>query len=191
VDNLVSPKGCNVVVSFGEKYERNTLAYVLVCNLIMRRLYERYTQLRERPAARLVVFVEEAHRFMGPETYEYTPFGTVARELRKRGVLLCVIDQRPSQIHSDVLAMLWNRFVMMLRDPRDIDAALMGLRAKAELKPVIETLERGEVLVFGEAIATPAVLKVVEYTQFMTELCRLIGIEEPAPPEPPPVDEEW
>lgn len=175
----------SVIISFG-KYGDDKVAYMLIANIIARRLWERCVReiMEGRELKyRVVIFLEEAHKFLGPETYFMTPFGDIARELRKRGVVLCVIDQRPSQIFDDVRAMLWNNFVMCLTEDRDIESISRGLPFPKLFKPVIEKLRRQELLVFGEAVKIPAVVKVPEYKQAIKELREIYderyrGIEE-------------
>ena len=162
----------SVIISFG-RYGDDKAAYMLIANIIARRLWEKYVELAMEGGKleyRVVIFLEEAHKFLGPETYYMTPFGNIARELRKRGVVLCIIDQRPSQIFEDVRGMLWNYFVMLLTEDSDIDVCTKGLPYPKLFKPVVQQLRRQEVLVYGEAINVPAVLKIVDYRSTMDRL---------------------
>lgn len=162
----------SVIISFG-RYGDDKAAYMLIANIIARRLWEKYVELAIEGGKleyRVVIFLEEAHKFLGPETYYMTPFGNIARELRKRGVVLCVIDQRPSQIFEDVRGMLWNYFVMLLTEDSDIDVCTKGLPYPKFFKPVIQQLRRQEVLVYGEAINVPATLRIVDYKSTMGKL---------------------
>ncbi len=165
-------QGRSCIIAFG-RYGDDALAYMLVANILARRIWEKYVDMAmrgEKPRSRLVIFLEEAHKFLAPDVYYKTPFGKIARELRKRGVVLCIIDQRPSQISDEVMAMLWNRFVMNLAEEKDIETATMGLPFKRLFKPLVERLRRGEVLLFGEAVKIPAVVKVADYKQMMKRL---------------------
>ncbi|MHA1594341.1 MAG: ATP-binding protein [Candidatus Baldrarchaeia archaeon] len=162
----------SVVISFG-RYGDDRTAYMFIANIVARRLWrecvDRIMSGRELHY-RVVIFIEEAHKFLGPDVYYMSPFGDIARELRKRGVILCVIDQTPSQICDDVRGMLWNKFVMCLENEKDIEAASIGLPFPHLFKPVIQRLQRQEVLVFGEAINVPAVVKVPEYKERIKEM---------------------
>ena len=94
-------KGKHIVLSFG-KHESD-LDYLLVSNLITRRIREEWEKLTNAfrggsaPEPRpLVVAVEEAHKLLNREMAAQTTFSTIAREMRKYYVTLLVIDQRPS-----------------------------------------------------------------------------------------------
>ena len=107
--------GNHVVLEFGQ-YGRNTAAYVLVSNLLTRRIHDTWVRRKEsadgghgdepRP---LVIFVEEAHKFLTPDIASQTIFGAIARELRKYNVTLMIVDQRPSGIDSEVMSQLGTR----------------------------------------------------------------------------------
>ena len=127
-------RGNHVVLEFGQ-YGRNTAAYVLVSNLLTRRIHETWVRSKEsadgghgdepRP---LVIFVEEAHKFLTPDVASQTIFGAIARELRKYNVTLMIVDQRPSGIDSEVMSQLGTRLSCALNDDRDMNAVLMGAR---------------------------------------------------------------
>lgn len=164
VENLI--KGKNVCIAFGT-YENDSLAYLIVANVLARRIWNTYREigLKTSSRKRLVIFLEEAHKFLARDMYFKTPFGKIARELRKRGVVLAVIDQRPSELDPDVKAMLWNKIVFNLTDRSDIREACIGLPHRELFEPIVETLRRGEALIFGSAISFPAIVKVIDYSQ--------------------------
>lgn len=167
----------SVVISFG-RYGDDRVAYMLIANILARRLWRecvRRIMAGKKLKYRVVIFLEEAHKFLGPSVYFMTPFGNIARELRKRGVVLCIIDQRPSQIFEDARAMLWNSFVMCLTEDSDIEAASKGLPHPKLFKPVIERLRRREVLVFGEAFSVPSVIAVRDYKKAIEDAKKLYG----------------
>ncbi|MBI4311143.1 MAG: DUF87 domain-containing protein, partial [Chloroflexi bacterium] len=96
--------GKHVVLEFG-RYGNDLPAYILVANLLTRRIHDRYVEMMERaggdPAKeprQLLITIEEAHRFLTPAVASQTIFGTIAREMRKYNVTLLVIDQRPGAI---------------------------------------------------------------------------------------------
>ncbi|MDP6514798.1 MAG: ATP-binding protein, partial [SAR202 cluster bacterium] len=78
-------RGMHVVLEFG-RYGSDLAAYILVANLLTRRIYDRYQTLTEkamgdqseRPRP-LVITVEEAHKFLSPAIADQTIFGTIAR----------------------------------------------------------------------------------------------------------------
>jgi DNA helicase HerA-like ATPase len=162
-------RGINVVLEFG-RYDDLT-AYVLVANILTRRIYDKYRERKE--AARgdekaepypLVITIEEAHKFLNPAVSEQTIFGKIAREMRKYNVTLLVIDQRPSGIDDEVMSQLGTKVVYLLDNEKDIDSVLMGASGKSELKTVLAKLEaRQQALIFGHALPMPVVVKTREY----------------------------
>src|SRR5690606_9131946 len=107
--------------------------YMLVANILTRRIHDRYTERaggvtngKSEAPPPLVVVLEEAHKFLNPAAARQSIFGTIAREMRKFGVSLLVIDQRPSGVDSEILSQLGTRITGLLTDPADIDAVLSG-----------------------------------------------------------------
>ena len=185
-------RGHNVVLEFG-KYGSDTAAYVLVSNLLTRRIHETWVRRKEladggqgdepRP---LVIFIEEAHKFLTPEIASQTIFGTIARELRKYNVTLMIVDQRPSGIDSEVMSQLGTRLVCHLNDDRDLTAALMGARDAGQLREVAARLgSKQQALLFGHAAPMPLVFRPRDYDEkFYAEMARPAGatsISMPAP----------
>ena len=165
-------RGNHVVLEFGQ-YGRNTAAYVLVSNLLTRRIHETWVRRKEladgghgdepRP---LVIFVEEAHKFLTPEIASQTIFGAIARELRKYNVTLMIVDQRPSGIDSEVMSQLGTRLSCALNDDRDMNAVLMGARDASQLRNVLSRLDsKQQALVFGHAVPMPVVVRPRDYDE--------------------------
>ncbi len=165
-------RGNHVVLEFGQ-YGRNTAAYVLVSNLLTRRIHETWVRRKEladggrgdepRP---LVIFVEEAHKFLTPDIASQTIFGTIARELRKYNVTLMIVDQRPSGIDSEVMSQLGTRLSCALNDDRDMNAVLMGARDTGQLRNVLARLDsKQQALVFGHAVPMPVVVRPRDYDE--------------------------
>ena len=162
-------RGTNVVLEFG-RYTDIT-AYVLVANLLTRRIHAQYRERMERALAEdtapphpLVITIEEAHKFLNPEVASQTIFGTIAREMRKYNVTLLVIDQRPSGVDDEVLSQIGTKITCLLDNERDIDSVLAGVSGKSELKSVLSRLEsRQQALIFGHAVPMPVVIRIREY----------------------------
>jgi hypothetical protein len=162
-------QGINVVLEFG-RYTDIT-AYILVANLLTRRIHAQYRERMEKAIGEditlphpLVITIEEAHRFLNPELASQTIFGTIAREMRKYNVTLLVIDQRPSGIDSEVMSQIGTKITCLLDNDRDIDSVLAGVSGKSELKSVLSRLEsRQQALIFGHAVPMPVVVRAREY----------------------------
>jgi DNA helicase HerA-like ATPase len=164
-------QGRNVVLEFG-RY-REISAYLLVANMLSRRIYARYQQQTEEAIAAgddamkpkpLVITIEEAHKFLNPEVAGKTIFGTIAREMRKYNVSLLVIDQRPSGIDEEVMSQMGTKITCLLDNEKDIDSVLAGVSGKSELKSVLARLApKQQALIFGHAVPMPVAFQPREY----------------------------
>lgn len=162
-------RGINVVLEFG-RYTDIT-AYILVANLLTRRIHAQYRERMERAIAEdtappfpLVITIEEAHKFLNPDIANQTIFGTIAREMRKYNVTLLVVDQRPSGIDDEIMSQLGTKITCLLDNERDIDSVLSGVSSKSELKTVLSKLEsKQQALIFGHAVPMPIVVRTREY----------------------------
>ena len=163
--------GRHVVLEFG-RY-RDALAYMLVANIITRRIHRRWVEktdeftrtknLADKPR-QLMITIEEAHKFLNPSTAKQTIFGTIARELRKYSVTLLVVDQRPSSIDSEVMSQLGSRITALLNDDKDIDAVFTGVSGSSSLKSVLASLDsRQQALVLGHAVPMAVVIRTRPY----------------------------
>ncbi len=162
-------RGMNVVLEFG-RY-RDITAYVLVANMLARRIYAQYQSRVEKAMGEdtakptpLVITIEEAHKFLNPEIASQTIFGTIAREMRKYNVTLLVIDQRPSGIDSEVMSQIGTKITCLLDNEHDIDSVLAGVSGKNELKSVLARLApKQQALIFGHAVPMPVAFQPREY----------------------------
>jgi len=161
--------GMNVVLEFG-RYTDLT-AYILVANLLSRRIYNQYRERTEkalgeeaRPPRPLVITIEEAHKFLNPEVANRTIFGTSAREMRKYNVTLLIIDQRPSGIDEEVMSQIGTKITCLLDNEKDIDSVLTGVSGKNELRSVLARLEpKQQILIFGHSVPMPVVVHTRDY----------------------------
>ncbi|MEM6289114.1 MAG: DUF87 domain-containing protein [Bacteroidota bacterium] len=164
-------QGRSVVLQFG-RY-KSLLIYLLVANVITRRLRARYEKKMEAYEAsksdadkprQLLVTIEEAHNFLGPETARETPFGKIAREMRKFFVSLLIVDQRPSGIDEEVLSQIGTKLVAQLNDERDIAAALVGSPGASGLRQILASLDsKQQALLLGHAVPMPITIRTRDY----------------------------
>ncbi|MBD3231695.1 DUF87 domain-containing protein [Candidatus Dependentiae bacterium] len=173
IEKLVSylDKGINVVLEFGNN--TSMLCYLLVANIITRRLHNVYisktekflaTQKKEDEPKKLMITIEEAHKFLNPIAAKQTIFGVIAREMRKYYVSLLVVDQRPSGIDSEVLSQIGTKIIALLNDEKDIQAILTGVSNTSGLRSILSTLDtKKQALVMGHAVPMPVVIKTREY----------------------------
>ena len=175
IDRLMEylDKGIHVILEFGN--HTSMLCYLLVANIITRRIHEEYvakterylsTQNKSEEPRRLMITIEEAHKFLNPVAAKQTIFGIIAREMRKYYVSLLVVDQRPSGIDQEVISQIGTKLVALLNDEKDIQAVLTGANNAHGLRSVLATLDtKKQVLVMGHAVAMPVVVKTREYDQ--------------------------
>jgi len=164
-------RGINVVLEFGQ--QTSMLCYLLVANIIARRVHEMYvkksekfyaTQRAEDKPRQLMITIEEAHKFLNASAAKQTIFGTIAREMRKYYVSLLVVDQRPSGIDDEVLSQLGTRITALLNDEKDISAVLTGVNGTEGLRSVLASLDsKQQALILGHAVPMPVVIRTREY----------------------------
>ena len=163
-------RGMHVVLEFG-RYGNDIGAYLLIANMLTRRIHEEYVKMSERASddstqqpRPLVITIEEAHRFLSPAIARNTIFGNIAREMRKYNVTLLVVDQRPSGIDDEVMSQLGTKIACLLDNEKDTDAVLSGVSGSRKLRAVLARLESNrQALVFGHALPMPVVIQTREY----------------------------
>ncbi|RAM52189.1 MAG: ATPase [Hapalosiphonaceae cyanobacterium JJU2] len=163
--------GKNVVIEFGS--QSNMLSYMLVTNMITRRIHQHYVAKAEKflqtknpndKPTQLMITIEEAHRFLDPAIVQSTIFGTIAREMRKYFVTLLVVDQRPSGIDNEVMSQIGTRVTALLNDEKDIDAIFTGVAGAGALKSVLAKLDsKQQALILGHAVPMPVVVRTRPY----------------------------
>ncbi|MBY0109666.1 MAG: DUF87 domain-containing protein [Candidatus Babeliaceae bacterium] len=166
-------RGVSVIIEFGNF--TSTFCYLLLANIITRRIHALYIEKTEKflgshkkedEPRKLLITIEEAHKFLNIQTARQTIFGTIAREMRKYYVSLLVIDQRPSGIDPEILSQLGTKIVAQLSDEKDIQAVLTGTHGSQELRTVLSTLDsKKQVLLMGHAIPMPIVIQTRSYDE--------------------------
>lgn len=139
----------------------NTVLIQLIGS-ILRIVYDALYWSREKSeggAARpLLVVMEEAHRYVGPENGNVAAdmVKRIAKEGRKYGVGAMLVSQRPAEIDETVLSQCGTMFALRLSNPSDrnrVKGALPdNLSGLMDLLPVLRT---GEAIVSGEAAKLP------------------------------------
>ncbi|MBX9571032.1 MAG: ATP-binding protein [Candidatus Obscuribacterales bacterium] len=159
--------GKHIVLEFGR--QNNLLSYMLATNIITRRLHAQYVRLSEahlanpegtRAPRKLMIVIEEAHKFLSPQLAKQTIFGIIAREMRKYFVTLLIIDQRPSGIDNEILSQLGTRVTALLNDDKDIDAVFTGVSGSQTLRTVLSQMDpKQQALVLGYSVPMPVVIR--------------------------------
>lgn len=166
-------KGINIIVEFGNF--TSTFCYLLIANIITRRIHHEFvtktekflgTQRAEDEPKKLMICIEEAHKFLNASAARQTIFGTIAREMRKYYVSLLVVDQRPSAIDQEIISQIGTKIVAQLNDEKDIQAVLTGTNNSTHLRSIISSLDsKKQILVFGHAMTMPVVIQTREYNE--------------------------
>ncbi len=175
IDRLLEylDKKIHVIIEFGNF--TSTFCYLLMANMITRRIHHEYMEKTEKylgtqkshdEPEKLMIVIEEAHKFLNPIASSQTIFGTIAREMRKYYVSLLIIDQRPSGIDSEIISQIGTKLIAQLSDERDIQAVLTGSSNITMLKTVLGALDtKKQMLAIGHAIAMPIVLETRTYDE--------------------------
>ncbi len=163
--------GKHVILEFGS--QNNLLSYMLATNIITRRIHKKYVEVSEaynadpinkQPPRKLMITIEEAHKFLEPSVAKQTIFGTIAREMRKYFVTLLIVDQRPSGIDNEILSQIGTRVTALLNDDKDIDAVFTGVSGGNTLKTVLSQMDpKQQALILGYAVPMPVVVKTRSY----------------------------
>jgi DNA helicase HerA-like ATPase len=179
-------KGVHIVLEFGQ--QSSFLCYMLVSNILTRRLHDQYVMKTERYLSsgrpqdkpkQLIITIEEAHKFLNPMAARQTIFGTIAREMRKYFVSLLIVDQRPSSIDDEVMSQVGTRITSLLSDEKDINAVLTGVSNASWLRSVLSSLDsKQQALLMGHAVPMPVVIRTRDYDSvFYTALGHVEGEE--------------
>jgi DNA helicase HerA-like ATPase len=164
-------RGINVVLEFGQ--QSSFLSYMLVANILTRRIHDLYVMKTEQYLAsrrpqdkpkQLIITIEEAHKFLNPMAARQTIFGTIAREMRKYFVSLLIVDQRPSSIDDEIMSQVGTRVTSLLSDEKDIAAVLTGVSNASWLRGVLASLDsKQQALLMGHAVPMPVVIRTRDY----------------------------
>jgi hypothetical protein len=124
-----------------------------------------------------MITIEEAHKFLNPQSARQTIFGTIARELRKYFVTMMIVDQRPSGIDDEVISQVGTRITALLNDEKDIQSVLTGVSNTSGLRSVLASLDtKQQALILGHAVPMPVVVKTREYgEEFYREISSSAG----------------
>jgi hypothetical protein len=155
------------------RYEKTMSVYLALANLIGERLriklQEKIAEGMEESPTKIIILLEEAHKFLEKKPGAYSPFGVIAREMRKRGVIIVPIDQKPGDLDPDVTSMIWTNMVFALTDPKDVSAALTGIDNPKLYESIVYSLKPGEAVIYGPAVKFPVVLSIEDYSKVSRE----------------------
>ncbi|QQR53556.1 ATP-binding protein [bacterium] len=162
----------SIIIEFGNF--NSSFVYLLIANIITRRIHQSYIHKTEqflggyttKEPRKLMICIEEAHKFLNMQASKQTIFGTIAREMRKYYVSLLVVDQRPSGIDQEILSQIGTKIIAQMHDEQDIQAVLTGMPNAQNLRTVLSSLDsKQQALVIGHAITMPVVVHTRSYDQ--------------------------
>ena len=166
-------KGINIIVEFGNY--TSSFIYLLIANIISRRIHTAYiakteaflgSHKKEHEPQKLMITIEEAHKFLNPQAARQTIFGIIAREMRKYYVSLLVVDQRPSGIDEEIISQIGTKIVAQLNDEKDIQAVLTGISNAHNLRSILASLDsKKQALLLGHALTMPVVIQTRDYDE--------------------------
>ncbi len=166
-------KEISIIIEFGNY--TSTFCYLLLANIITRRIHALYIQKTEKflgshakqdEPKKLMITIEEAHKFLNPQAARQTIFGIIAREMRKYYVSLLIVDQRPSGIDQEIISQIGTKIVAQLSEEKDIQAVLTGSSNSQQLRSVLASLDsKKQVLLLGHAVPMPMVIESRNYDE--------------------------
>ena len=178
VSNMIDSleNGKTVIVNFG-RYETD-MDLILVSNVLSRLIRSRWVEMtnefrsgkRAQAPTPLTIWLEEAHKLLNPEVARQTTFGILAREMRKFGVTLAVIDQRPSEIDPDVMSQMGTRISGWLGDASDIRGTLAGISDRGLSEQLARLAPKQEAVIMGWGVPIPVTVKVRDFYKLKDEI---------------------
>ena len=174
IDSLENGK--TVIINFG-RYETD-MDLILVSNVLSRLIRERWVEKTNQyrsgkisgPPTPLTIWLEESHKMLNSEVARQTTFGILAREMRKFGVTLGVIDQRPSEIDPDVMSQIGTRISGWLGDNSDIRGTLAGISDRGLSEQLARLAPKQEAVIMGWGVPIPVTVKVRDFYELQKEL---------------------
>lgn len=129
---------------------------------ILRIIYEALFWSREKTEGGilrpLLVVMEEAHRYLGPESGNVAAdiVKRIAKEGRKYGVGAMVVSQRPAEVEETILSQCGTLIALRLSNPTDRSRVKGSLPDNlAGLMDLLPVLRTGEAIITGEAARLP------------------------------------
>ncbi len=145
----------------------------LIASVMLRRLFDaregtennRYYEMHMDKFLPYPVFVviEEAHRFapQSTEAKSKSILKTILSEGRKFGIGVCLVSQRPSKLDADSLSQCMTQITMRIINPTDQTQIAQSIEsASRELISELPSLAKGQAIISGVAINTPALVKI-------------------------------
>jgi DNA helicase HerA-like ATPase len=111
----------------------------------------------------LFLVMEEAHNYVPKKTKSRASYiiKRIASEGRKFKVFLFLITQRPGKVDDDVLSQCNSQIIMRMTNPIDMNAVRNAAEALSQdLFEDLPGLNKGEAVIVGELMKTPAMVKV-------------------------------
>lgn len=136
--------------------------FVLISNIIFRLVVNEW---QKSATKHLTILIEEAHRLI--PSNNHTLVVDVAREMRKYGVTLMIVDQTPNKIDPIAIKQIGTYFVFR----NEISESKTVMPEDAPVSEIISRLAPlGEVFVWGHAFMLPSIIKLYDYETIAEEI---------------------
>ncbi len=168
LDELFRPGQCTVIqLNEVDQREQQVIAATL-----LRRVYQARIDTVKQKVGRgdrnyvpfpVFCLMEEAHNFAPASADAVTTeaLKTILSEGRKFGVSVGLITQRPGKLDSDVLSQCMTQCIMRITNPIDQDRIASSVESVGrELIRELPSLSKGQVIVSGASVNTPALVRV-------------------------------
>lgn len=145
----------------------------LIASVMLRRLFDaregtennRYNESHVDKFLPYPVFlvIEEAHRFapQSGEAKSKSILKTLLSEGRKFGIGVCLVSQRPSKLDADSLSQCMTQITMRIINPTDQQQIAQSIEsASRDLISELPSLAKGQGIISGVSINTPALVKI-------------------------------
>ena len=151
------------IIDFNISYVDDRFAKVLV-KIISKQLFEYSLILENRTSFPVHILLEEAHRYVQNDDdiniLGYNIFERITKEGRKYGVILGMINQRPSEISETAISQCNNFLVFRMQHPRDLEYIReMVPNITEEIVSKFKILQPGNCMAFGSAFKLPLQIK--------------------------------
>lgn len=161
LDTLRKGTSCIINMPSQEAPASSLLAINVLFREIIRRWKNRLDEKNTTENRHLTIFIEEAHRLI--PRGRYTRVSEVAREMRKFGATLVIIDQMPASLDQETVRQLGSYFVF----PLDSEEAKIVLPDGIPSNAVLSRLgAQGEAYVHGSAFLLPTFVQIKNYQEY-------------------------
>ena len=151
------------LINININYVDDRLAKTIV-KILTKMLFDVAKTLNPRASIPFHIILEEAHRYVQNDTdvalLGYNIFERIAKEVRKYGVLLGLVTQRPSELSETVISQCNNFLIFKMTHPHDMEYINKMIPFMShEVSKQIQSIPPGYCYIFGTAFKLPMIVK--------------------------------